>query len=93
MKWIYTTIQLQMQSLIIACMEKLRSAKNSLTLLGGGVIESLKCVCCKKGDNELESCEKLTQRNVDRTLSVVSPVRPYPVRTRVGGGLDSLNVK
>ena len=31
--------------------------------------------------------------NVDRTLSVVSPVRPYPVRTRVGGGLDSLNVK
>ena len=32
MKWIYTTIQLQMQSLIIACMEKLRSAKNSMTL-------------------------------------------------------------
>ena len=37
--------------------------------------------------NELESSEKLTQKNVDRTLSVVSPVRPYPVRTRVGGGV------
>ena len=86
-------MQLQMQSLFITCMEKLPSAKNSLTLLGGGVIKSLKCVCCKKSVNELKSCEKLSQRNVDRTLSVVSPVRPYPVRTRVGGGLDSLNVK